>query len=161
MFHSQDPLRADGHPEGGALRRQRIPRRVVLFWRGEPSSTIDLKGPHACMGRRGGRTRRLAMGCPLIPHRARAIELAGAREPRDKGTEGSADTATPLGGSARALSGLEGPAPPCPKSPLEGGRTGWEYVRMVTFFEGGPTDNVNFHHPKVRASFNVISQAPG
>ncbi len=38
------------------------------------------------------------LGSPLIPHRARAIELAGAREPRDKGTEGPGGDARRAGG---------------------------------------------------------------
>ena len=82
---------------------------------------MDLKGPQH-MGRRAGQTRRLAMGCPLTPHRVLSIELVSTREPRGSGTEGP-------GGDG------EGPAaPPCPKSPRVGGRTGWKYIRMVPVF---------------------------
>ena len=62
---------------------------------------------------------------------------------------------------ASYLAGLEGPAaPPGPKSPLAGGRTGWEYIRMVTFIFSDPTVEANFLHPKVRPSFNLNGQVP-
>ena len=78
---------------------------------------MDLKGPQH-MGRRAGQTRRLAMGCPLTPHRVLSIELVSTREPRGSGTEGP-------GGDG------EGPAaPPCPTSPP---RRGADRVEVYTY----------------------------
>ena len=117
-----NPSTGDGHLEGVAFQRHQDPSAGGVTLEGAALQHHRLYVDRHDMSRRAGRTRRLSIMSPSTSHRAFLIELTNAREPGGRGTEGSA-------------AGIEGPAAsPCPKSPLEGGRTGWEYVRMVTFF---------------------------
>ena len=101
----------------GSLRRHGRIRPTVTqrgsLWRQEPSTGgVDLEGASLqhhregdhVMGSRAGQTRK--PGVPLL-HRALAIELARAREPRSKGTEGPAER-----GRAGGDGDGEGPAAP-------------------------------------------------